>query len=127
MTRTAAQLKALQETIAKNVCTAVAIAHDGSIKAVVPMGFAVPKFGELKNLTARYRGCVVQLFDQKNISLEELKIEVRKSTQAAQLVRTKKLKSGANLVDKEGRVEWAQDAARRRLTRGSSEELPGHL
>lgn len=108
------KLKSLQEKISKNNCTAVAITSDERIKAVIPMD-SVPTFEELKDMTKRYRDCVVHLFDKKEIALEELKTTVQKSARAARVAQTRKLKSGANLLNQEGRVEWAQDAARRRL------------
>lgn len=107
--------KALEE-IASNTCTALAIAIDGSIQAVIAMEF-IPTFDDLKALTERYRDCVVHLFDRENISPEKLKARIKQSVQALKLAQTQELKPGANLVDKQGRVEWAQDAARRRMKR----------
>lgn len=102
--------------IAQNTHSAAAIALDGSIKELVPMEY-LPSFEELKAITSRHKDCIVHIFDHEKMELAKLQTIVDQSVRALKLARSQKLRPGANLVDKHGHIEWAHDAARRRLQR----------
>ena len=86
----------------------------GDIRAIEPLK-AWPTAEEVIALGKKHRGCAAKFIERQEMTEVQLQKEIDGLVEALALGKEGKLKPGANLVDKQGHVEWAQDAARRRL------------
>lgn len=104
------------EAIRREFLSHLVVDIDGNIRAVEPLK-TWPSAEEITSLGKTHLGCAGKFIEQQEMTPEQLQKEIDRLVKAMKLGRAGKLKPGANLVDKSGRIEWAQDAARRRLRR----------
>lgn len=101
------------ETIKHSFLSHFVVDVDGNICAVEPLD-SWPSVEEIIALGKKHRGCVGKFIEQQEMTTAKLQKEIDGLIETVRLGRLGKLKPGANLV-KRGRIEWVQDAARRRM------------
>ncbi len=104
------------ETVKHNFLTALVVDIAGEIRAIETLT-RWPTAEEIVEIGKRYRGYGFQFIEQKAMTAEDLQKEIDSLAKGLKLNKAGKLKPGANLVDQQGHIERAQDAARRRLER----------
>ena len=109
-------LREVVDAIRTNPFTLVVVSSEGVIVIALPFR-NVPDTKQMMSLAKTYKGHSAQFFPQSEVTEETLQKEIDGLAEAIRLGRSGKLKPGASLVDRHGHIEWAQDAARRRLLR----------
>ena len=104
----------VMDAIRKHPYTLVVVAEDRRIVSAIPFQ-VVPDAKGMNELSKSYRSYGAQFFPKGEVSQQELEQAIDRLVYGLRLIRQGKLKPGANLIDKEGNLEWAKDAARRRL------------
>lgn len=107
-------LDTVLKEIGKNFLTVLIVDESGNIRAVERLD-TWPTSSHAKQVGARHKGCAFRYFERQALSKEQLQLEIGGLVETIKLGRTGKFKPGANLINKQDHVEWAQDAARRQL------------
>ncbi len=105
------------EAIRQNPLTLIVVDRFGHICELQVLN-EFPGESEILAVGKRHRGeggCGYRFLEKREMTQAELERIIQRLVEGIELNRSGKLKPGANLIDKQGNLEWAQDAARRRL------------
>ena len=99
--------------IKEQFLTVLVVDSNGTIQAIDAFT-EIPSADEIIALGKRYKGHAFKFIPRGQLTTDDIQREIAGLVKTIELGRTGKLKPGANLM-KRGHLEWAQDAARRRL------------